>query len=95
MAPTSYEITQLLLAWSEGDKQALDRLVPLVYEELRRLAQSYKRKEWAGRTLQTTSLIHDAYLRLIDADRVQWRNRARFFGVAARLIWPSTRRWAS
>jgi RNA polymerase sigma-70 factor, ECF subfamily len=86
MTPTSHEITQLLLAWSEGDKQALDRLVPLVYDELRRLAQNYMRKERAGQTLQTTALIHEAYLRLIDADRVQWRNRAHFFGIAARLM---------
>lgn len=86
MTPTSHEVTQLLLAWNEGDKQALDRLVPLVYEELRRLAQSYMRRERAGQTLQTTALIHEAYLRLIDADNVQWQNRAHFFGVAARLM---------
>jgi RNA polymerase sigma factor (TIGR02999 family) len=86
MTPTSHEITQLLLAWSDGDKQALDRLVPLVYDELRRLAQNYMRRERAGQTLQTTALIHEAYLRLIDADRVQWRNRAHFFGIAARLM---------
>ena len=86
MTPTSHEITRLLLAWSEGDKQALDRLVPLVYDELRRLAKNYMRKERAGQTLQTTALIHEAYLRLIDADRVQWRNRAHFFGIAACLM---------
>jgi RNA polymerase sigma factor (TIGR02999 family) len=86
MTPTSHEITQLLLAWSDGDKQALDRLVPLVYDELRRLAKNYMRKERAGQTLQTTALIHEVYLRLIDADRVQWRNRAHFFGIAARLM---------
>lgn len=86
MTPTSHEVTQLLLAWGGGDKQALDRLVPLVYDELRRLAQSYMRKERANQSLQTTALIHEAYLRLIDASRVQWRNRAHFFGVAARLM---------
>ena len=86
MTPTSHEITQLLLAWSDGDKQALDRLVPLVYDELCRLAQNYMRRERAGQTLQTTALIHEAYLRLIDADQVQWRNRAHFFGIAARLM---------
>jgi RNA polymerase sigma factor (TIGR02999 family) len=86
MTPTSHEITELLLAWSEGDKQALDRLVPLVYDELRRLAHNYMRKERAGQTLQTTALIHEAYLRLIEAERVQWRNRAHFFGIAARLM---------
>ena len=86
MTPTSHEITQLLLAWSEGDKQALDRLVPLVYDELRRLAHNYMRKERAGQTLQTTALIHEAYLRLIEANRVQWRNRAHFYGIAAHLM---------
>ncbi|MCI0392806.1 MAG: sigma-70 family RNA polymerase sigma factor [Acidobacteria bacterium] len=86
MTPTSHEVTQLLLAWSEGDKQALDRLVPLVYHELRRLAQSYMRKERANQTLQTTALIHEAYVRLIDANQVKWQNRAHFFGVAARVM---------
>jgi len=86
MTPTSHEVTKLLLAWSEGDEEALDRLVPLVYDELRRLAHGYMRKEKAGHTLQTTALIHEAYLKLIDADKVQWQNRAHFFGVAARLM---------
>jgi RNA polymerase sigma-70 factor, ECF subfamily len=86
MTPGSHEITQLLLAWSEGDREALDRLTPLVYAELRRLAKSYMRKERAGHTLQTTALIHEAYLRLIDAGQVEWRNRAHFFGVAARAM---------
>lgn len=86
MTPGSHEITQLLIAWSEGDRGALDRLVPLVYAELHRLAKSYMRKERAGQTLQTTALIHEAYLRLIDANRVQWQNRAHFFGVAARVM---------
>jgi len=85
-APESHEVTGLLLAWSEGDKDAFDRLMPLVYEELHRLAQSYMRRERANQTLQTTALIHEAYLRLIDASRVQWQNRAHFFGVAARLM---------
>ncbi|HKQ72383.1 MAG TPA: sigma-70 family RNA polymerase sigma factor [Blastocatellia bacterium] len=83
MTPGSHEITQLLLAWSNGDREAFDRLFPLVYAELRRLAKSYMRKERAGHTLQTTALIHEAYMRLIDAGRVEWRNRAHFFGVAA------------
>src|SRR5215470_9392293 len=83
MTQGSHEITRLLLAWSEGDREALDRLAPLVYAELRRLAKSYMRKERAGHTLQTTALIHEAYLRLIDAGQVEWRNRAHFFGVAA------------
>jgi len=83
MTQGSHEITRLLLAWSEGDGEALDRLAPLVYAELRRLAKSYMRKERAGHTLQTTALINEAYLRLIDAGQVEWQNRAHFFGVAA------------
>ena len=83
MTQGSHEITRLLLAWSEGDREALDRLAPMVYAELRRLAKSYMRKERAGHTLQTTALIHEAYLRLIDAGQVEWRNRSHFFGVAA------------
>lgn len=86
MTPGSHDITQLLLAWSQGDKEALDRLTPLVYAELRRLAKSYMRKERAGHTLQTTALIHEAYLRLIDAGKIEWQNRAHFFGVAARAM---------
>src|SRR5436309_15939543 len=86
MTPPSHEVTQLLMAWSAGDRGALDRLVPLVYAELHRLAKSYMRKERAGQTLQTTALIHEAYLRLIDANQVQWQNRSHFFGVAARIM---------
>lgn len=81
-----HEVTQLLLAWSEGDQSAIDRLIPLVYSELHRLAQGYMRRERAGQTIQTTALIHEAYLRLIDAKQVQLKNRAHFFGVAARLM---------
>jgi len=81
-----HEVSQLLLAWSEGDKAALDRLVPLVYAELRRLAKSYMRRERAGQTMQTTALIHEAYLRLIDADHVRLENRAHFFAAAARVM---------
>jgi RNA polymerase sigma-70 factor (ECF subfamily) len=84
--PNSHEVTQLLLAWSEGDRTALDQLMPLVYAELRRLAKSYMRRERAGQTMQTTALIHEAYLRLIDADRVRLENRAHFFAAAARLM---------
>ena len=86
MTPMPHEVTQLLLAWNEGDQEALDRLVPLVYDELHRLAQGYMRRERANQTLQTTAVIHEAYLRLIDARQVQWQNRAHFFGVAARLM---------
>jgi RNA polymerase sigma-70 factor, ECF subfamily len=86
MTQDPQEITQLLLAWSEGDKEAFDRLTPLIYSELHRLAKSYMRRERAQQTLQTTALIHEAYLRLIDADSVQWQSRAHFFGVAARVM---------
>ena len=85
-ASNSHEVTQLLLAWSEGDKTALDQLIPLVYTELRRLAKHHMRSERAGHTLQTTALIHEAYLRLIDADQVRLENRRHFFGAASRLM---------
>jgi RNA polymerase sigma-70 factor (ECF subfamily) len=84
--PQSHEVTQLLLAWNEGDRAALDRLIPLVHVELRRLARSYMRRERTGHTLQTTALINEAYLRLVDAQRVPWQNRAHFYGVAAQLM---------
>ena len=84
--PETHEVTALLLAWSAGDQAALDRLMPLVYDELRRLARSYMRQERAGHTLQTTALIHEAYLRLINADEVRLENRTHFFAVAARLM---------
>ena len=80
------EITQLLLAWGQGDQAALAQLTPLVEAELHRLAAGYMRREPAGHVLQTTALVNEAYLRLIDQRRVQWRNRAHFFGVAARLM---------
>ena len=84
--PSSHDITQLLLAWSEGDQAALEQLTPLVYRELRRLAKGYMRQESPGHILQTTALINEAYLRLIDWKQVQWQNRAHFFGVAAQLM---------
>jgi len=82
----SPEVTQLLLAWSEGDQTAFDKLVPLVYAELHRLAKRYMRDERPEHTLQATALIHEAYVRLIDAKRVRWEGRGHFFGVAARLM---------
>ena len=84
--PVVTEVTQLLIAWSEGDSEALDRLIPLVYQELRQLARHHMRKERVEHTLETTALIHEAYLRLIDAKQVQIKNRAHFFGVSARLM---------
>ena len=80
------EITDLLLAWNEGDPSALQELAPLVDAELRRLARSYLRRERAGHTLQTTALINEAYVRLIDSRRVRWENRAHFYGLAARVM---------
>jgi RNA polymerase sigma factor (TIGR02999 family) len=79
-------VTELLIEWSNGDKGALDRLMPLVYEELRRVARHHLSREDAGHTLPGTALVHEAYLRLVDQDRVQWRNRAHFFAVAAQMI---------
>jgi len=86
MAAIPQEITQLLLSWSKGDKTALDQLVPLVYPELRRLAQRYMRRENSLHTLQTSALINEAYLRIVDQQEVQWQDRAHFFAVAAQVM---------
>jgi len=79
-------VTRLLLAWGEGDAAALDELTPLVYGELRRLAQSTFRSERSDHTLQGTDLVHETYLRLVEQNRVRWRNRTQFFAIAARLM---------
>jgi len=79
-------VTQLLIDWSKGDKQALERLMPLVYSELRRLATNYLRKERLGHTLQPTALVNEAYLRLVDQRNAHWQNRAQFFGISAQLM---------
>jgi len=84
--PSSQEITQMLLAWSDGDQAALEKLTPLVYAELRRLAKGYMFGERPGHTLQTTALINEAYMRLIDWKNVRWQGRAHFFGVAAQVM---------
>jgi RNA polymerase sigma factor (TIGR02999 family) len=81
-----HEVTQLLVAWCNGDKAALDRLMPLVYTELRRLAHHYMGRERRGHTLQTTALVNEAYLRLVDQKSTRWESRAHFFGIAARLM---------
>jgi RNA polymerase sigma factor (TIGR02999 family) len=86
MASLPSEVTQLLLSWSNGDKEALDRLLPLVYAELRRLARRYMRREKPDHTLQTSALINEAYIRLVDQRHVQWQNRAHFFAVAAQVM---------
>ena len=80
------DVTGLLLAWRGGDQEALDHLVPLVYAELRRLAHGYMRGERPGHSLQTTALIHEAYLRLVDAPQMRWQNRAHFFAVSAQVM---------
>lgn len=80
------DITQLLLDSSRGDKSALDQLMPAVYGELRRLAESYIQNERRDHTLQATALVHEAYLRLIDQRNVDWQNRAQFFGLAAKMM---------
>ena len=80
------DVTRLLLDWSGGDQAAHEQLLPLVYDELRRLAGAYMRRERPGHTLQPTALVHEAYLRLVDQERVDWRNRAQFVGVAALMM---------
>jgi len=85
-APQSHEVTQLLNAWSAGDEEALEKLTPLVYRELHRAAQRYMAGERSGHTLQATALINEVYLRLVDAKRMDWQNRAHFFGVCAQLM---------
>src|SRR5258708_21839822 len=80
------QVTGLLLAWSNGDQAALDKLIPLVYAELHRLARRSMRREKAGHTLQTSALVNEAYLRLIEAHRVRWQNRSHFFAVSAQIM---------
>jgi len=79
-------ITELLVGYGRGDKEVLDKLMPIVYNELRQQAARYLRREQAGHTLQTTALIHEAYVRLVDQRNVQWQNRAHFFGIAAQMM---------
>lgn len=80
------DVSILLRAWSEGDQSALDKLTPIVYDELRRLAQHYMSRERTGHTLQATALVNEAYLRLVDYKRMRWENRAHFFAVSAQLM---------
>ena len=86
MTQLSHNITHLLHEWSAGDQRALEELTPLVYEELRKQAARYLRRERQGHTLQTTALIHEAYIRLVDAQDVRWQGRAHFFAIAANLM---------
>ena len=85
-APAEQGVTQLLRAWGNGDQQALERLTPLVYEELHRVAHRYMADERAGHTLQTTALVNEVYLRLVDVRGVSWQNRAHFFAICARTM---------
>jgi RNA polymerase sigma factor (TIGR02999 family) len=84
--PPSTDVTRLLLDWNSGNKAALEKLMPAVYKELRRIAARYLRGERSGHTLQPTALVHEAYLRLIDRSQVNWQNRAHFIGTAAQLM---------
>src|SRR6202041_1025382 len=84
--PPCGEVSGLLRAWGDGDRDALDRLTPVVYDELRRLARSYMRRERPGHSLQATALVNEAYMRLVDYKGMQWQNRAHFFAVSAQLM---------
>ena len=99
METSTGEVTRLLQDWSDGSREALDKLLPLVYEELRRLAHSYLTHERPDHTLQTTALVHEAYLKLIDQRSVNWQNRAQFFALSAqamrRILIDSARRHTS
>ena len=86
MTSSPHSVTALLLDWSDGNKESLDKLIPVVYHELRRQAARHLRRERREHTLQTTGLIHEAYLRLVDQKNVRWQNRAHFFGIAAKLM---------
>ena len=83
---STHTVTDLLQAWASGDQSALDELLPLVYNELRRQARRYMRAQPAGHTLQTTALVHEAYLRLVGQSSVEWKGRGHFYGVAAKAM---------
>lgn len=84
--PTTHEVTELLHKWSDGDEAALEKLTPVIYSELHRIAKRYMQRERGGHTLQTTALVNEAYMRLIDWKTAKWENRAHFFGVSAQLM---------
>jgi RNA polymerase sigma factor (TIGR02999 family) len=86
MAASAHQITGLLVSWRKGDKAALDQLMPLVYDELHRLAHRYMKRERPGQTLQTTALVNEAYLRLVDSKEIEWKDRAHFFAIAAQIM---------
>jgi len=82
----AHEVTNLLSAWSQGDRTALDDLIPIVYSELRRRAHNYLRREQKGHSIQTTALINDAYIKLVECNGINWKNRAHFLAIASRLM---------
>ena len=84
--PLGGQVTEFLRAWSDGDRAALDHLTPIVYDELHRLAQRYMKGERPGHSLQTTALVNEAYMRLVDYKSMKWQNRAHFFAVSAQLM---------
>jgi RNA polymerase sigma factor (TIGR02999 family) len=84
--PSTHQVTELLIEWSNGNKEALDQLMPLVHEELHRLAHRYLSRERSNHTLQTTALVNEAYLRLVDRKHVHWKNRVHFFAISAQLM---------
>lgn len=86
MPPSPNEVTQLLVAWGNGDQTALDQLMPLVYSELHRLAHRYIKKERPGHTLQTSALLNEAFMRLVDQREVTWQSRAHFFAISAQMM---------
>lgn len=86
MSTSSHDVTRLLKEWSGGDQSALDQLMPLVHQELRRLAHQYMQREKPGNILQTTALVNEAYMKLVDQTQIDWQNRSHFFGIAARLM---------
>jgi RNA polymerase sigma factor (TIGR02999 family) len=98
MEPSTHQVTHLLRAWGEGEQGALDELVPLVYQEMHRLARRYMSQERSGHTLQTTALVNEAYLRLVDTTLVNWQNRTHFYAICAQVMrrilvdWARTRR---
>ncbi len=85
-APSTHEVTQLLRAWGDGNQQALDKLIPLVYKQLHQAAHRYMAHERPGHTLQTTALVNEVYLRLVDLREIRWQDRAHFFAICARLM---------
>jgi RNA polymerase sigma factor (TIGR02999 family) len=94
MDPSTHQVTHLLRAWGEGDQAALGDLVPLVYQEMHRLAQVYMSRERSGHTLQTSALVNEAYLRLVDTTQASWQNRAHFFAICANVMRRILVEWA-